>query len=329
MEDTHPIPTEAEIISIITERRNWGRWGPEDERGALNLITPESRLRALAAARTGEVISLSRPFPTWTGAGNIQPAQHFLQMHNNGGNNTSAESGEPSSGWAVDYYGISYHGVTATHMDALCHVWDGDGIYNGREPEEAIGYAGAKFGGIENWADGILTRGVILDVPRFRGTEYVTEETPVMGWELEEILKSEAIQVQPGDAVVVYSGRERWQAANPELPYGRYPVSYLPGCAPQNFTKPGLHASCLTFLRDHDFSTLVWDMIDATPYEYDIPFAVHSVIHAFGMAVVDNALLEPFATACAAQGRSDFLFTVTPLLVVGGTGSPVNPVAVL
>jgi kynurenine formamidase len=326
----HPIPTDDEIRALITGRRNWGRWGADDERGALNLITPETRLRALAAARTGETISLSRPLPTWTGAGNIQPAQHYMKMRNNGGNNARVDGGEElAGGWATDYYGIAYHGVTTTHIDALCHVWDGDGIYNGREPEEAITYDGATFGGIEQWSDGIITRGVLLDVPRHRGTHYVDEESPVMGWELEEIVKSQGLTIESGDAVIVYCGRERWQAAHPELPYGRYPVTYLPGGATQNFTKPGLHASCLGFLRDTDVSTLVWDMLDATPYAYDIPFSVHSAIHAFGLAVLDNALLEPVAASCAAQGRTDFLFMVAPLVVTGGTGSPVNPLAVL
>jgi kynurenine formamidase len=323
----HPIPTEAEIRAMLTDRRNWGRWGKDDQRGALNLITPKSRLRALAAVKMGVAISLSRPLPTWIGAGNSQPAEHYMKMHNSGVSEVS--DAEPAGGWAADYYGIAYHGVTTTHIDALCHVWDGDGIYNGRNPEQVITYDGATFGDIEQWADGIFTRAVMLDVPKFRGTEYVTEQSPVMGWELAEIAKQGAVNIQPGDAVVVYSGREKWQAANPESPYGRFPIAYLPGCTTQNFRKPGLHASCLAFLRDNDISTLVWDMLDATPCEYGIPFTVHSAIHAYGTAVVDNALLEPIANACSANNRVDFLLIVSPLVVSGGTGSPVNPIAVL
>jgi kynurenine formamidase len=325
----HPVPSESDVRSYLVDRRNWGRWGADDQRGAVNLVTTGSRLRALATARTGEAISLSRALPTWTGAGNIQPAQHYMKTAQNGGQNTVRSSPNPPGGWATDYYGMSYHGVTTTHIDALCHVWDGDGIFNGRQPERHITYDGATFGGIEQWSDGIVTRGVILDVPRFRGTEYVTQDAPVHGWELEEILDQRGIELQPGDAVCVYSGRERWQMDNPEKPYGRYPVSYLPSCSGHGFEKPGLHASCLPFLRDHDVASLVWDMLDMTPYQYDIPYSVHGAIHAYGIAMVDNALLEPLAATCAAQDRSDFLLVILPLVVNGGTGSPVNPLAIL
>lgn len=327
--EKHSVPTEAEIRSIIETRRNWGRWGADDERGALNLITPETRLRAIGAVRTGQALSLSRPLATWAAAGNSQPIQHYMKVKGGSDKSASDHAKGSSGGWATDYIGMAYHGVTTTHIDALCHVWDADGLYNGRRPEDAITYDGATFGGIDNWVDGIFTRGVLLDVPRWRGTEFVTDEAPVMGWELEEILRVQQLKVLPGDAVLVYSGREKWQASNPDKPYGRYPVTYLPGPGSIDFQKPGLHASCLKFLRDHDFSTLVWDMLDATPYGYDIAHSIHGAIHAFGIALVDNALLEPVAEVCNAQDRHDFLLTVSPLEIQGGTGSPVNPVAIL
>jgi len=143
----------------------------------------------------------------------------------------------------------------------------------------------------------------------------------VHGWELEDIARARGVRLAPGDAVCVYAGREAWQAANPERPYGR-PFGMGPN------ERPGLHVSCLEFLRDHDVSVLVWDMLDHLPVGYDIPWAVHAALFAYGVALVDNALLEPLARACAEEQRDEFMLIVAPLVVVGGTGSPANPLAV-
>jgi kynurenine formamidase len=119
----------------------------------------------------------------------------------------------------------------------------------------------------------------------------------------------------------VYCGREAWQAANPERPYSR---PFGPG----PLERPGLHVSCLPFLRDHDVSVLAWDMLDHLPIGYDIPWAVHAALFAYGVALLDNALLEPLARACVEEGRDEFMLVIAPLKVVGGTGSPANPIAV-
>ncbi len=305
-----PRPTEQEVRSYIRDRRNWGRWGKDDQRGAINLITPEKRAAAARLVRTGRTVSLSRPFPKDPAPNNAHPAQHYMRTHPRG-----------RGGFAADYYGISYHGFASTHIDALCHTWDDDGMWNGRDPKKAITFDGTTFGGIEQWADGIVTRGVMLDVPRHRGVPCVTYETPVHGWELEDIVAKRGLRLEPGDAVCVYAGREAWQHANPQNSYGR-------AISPATQERPGLHVSCLPFLRDHDVSVLVWDMIDHAPIGYDVSWAVHSAIFAYGIALVDNALLEPLARACIDEGRDEFMLMVAPLVVVGGTGSPANPLAV-
>ena len=91
--------------------------------------------------------------------------------------------------------------------------------------------------------------------------------------------------------------------------------------------RPGLHVSCLPFLRDHDVSVLVWDMLDALPIGYHIPWSVHACLFAYGVALVDNALLEPLAQACREEGRDEFMLIVATAHVIGGTGSPANPLA--
>jgi kynurenine formamidase len=304
------LPTEAEVKSWLTDRRNWGRWGPDDQRGAINLITPNKRAAAARLVRTGRSVSLSRPFPKQPGLNNYFPAQHYMRTLPRG-----------RGGFAADYYGIFYHGVASTHLDALCHTWDEQGMWNGRDPRQAVTFDGATFGSVEQWSEGILTRGVLLDVPRHRGVRYVTQDTPVHGWELEDIVRARGLRIEPGDAVAVYCGRERWQADHPDTPYGR-PFGGGPN------VRPGLHISCLPFLRDHDVAVLVWDMLDHLPIGYDVPWAVHAALFAYGVALLDNALLEPLAEACREEGRDEFLLVIAPLVVEGGTGSPVNPLAV-
>jgi kynurenine formamidase len=187
-------------------------------------------------------------------------------------------------------------------------------MWNGRNPDQVITFDGATWGSVEHWKEGIITRGVLLDVPRHRGQPFVTQDNPIHGWELEDIAKEEGITLEPGDALVVYGGRDKWNEVNP-----------IWGGNPNE--RPGLHASCLEFIRQSDCSLLVWDMMDFTPNGYDLSWTVHGAIFAYGIGLLDNALLEPLAEVCAEEGRYEFMLTVNPLRVVGGTGSPVNPIA--
>jgi kynurenine formamidase len=297
------VPTREEVLSYLRDRRNWGRWGDDDQRGAVNLITPEKRASAAALVRSGRAVSLSRDIPTAPGPTNPIPAEHWMRTVTRG-----------TGGYALDYYGIVYHGRAATHLDALCHVWDEEGLWNGHDPAREITMDGACWGAVQHWREGLTTRGVLLDVPRYRGEPFVTLEQPVHGWELEEVAAAQGVALEPGDAVAVYSGRETWQSAN--ATEGGY-----------DSPNPGLHASCLPFLRDNDIAVLLWDLMDANPNEYDIPWTVHGAVFAYGVALVDNALLQPLAEACVEEGRYEFMLTLAPLPVVGGTGSPVNPIA--
>ena len=289
-------PTQAEVESWYTDRRNWGRWGNDDELGAINLITDEKRLQATRLVRKGRRVSLSRVF---------EPPQHFVRT-----NPRRARAGQ--SGSVVDHLGFIYHGQTVTHIDALCHMWDVDGMWQGRDPAEGITTGGAQFGAITAWGDGIITRGVLLDVPRYRGQPYVTPGSPVQGWELEETARAQGVRVEPGDALLVHSGLEAFQrAGNP----------YAGG------DRPGLSASCAKFIRDSDVALLGWDMMDARPDPYGLAYPVHGILFNYGVALLDNALLGPIAEACAEEGRYEFMFMLLPLKVSHGTGSPANPIA--
>lgn len=297
------VPSREDVLGYLADRRNWGRWGADDQRGAINLITAEKRVAAARLVQSGRNVSLSREFPKNPGPGNTNPAQHFMRWFDRG-----------AGGAAIDYYGISYHGWVTTHIDALCHVWDEHGMWGGRMPNDVLTTQGTTWGDVTQWRDGIITRGVLLDVPRYRGEPHVTIEKPVHGWELEEVARSQGVNLEPGDALLVYSGREAWQAANPTWGGDRPP-------------SPGLHASCLPFIRDNDVAILGWDLMDASPNEYGVPWTVHGALFSYGVGLLDNSLLQPVAETCAEEGRYEFMLTIAPLRVVGGTGSPANPIA--
>ena len=287
------MPTPAEVESWYTDRRNWGRWGKDDQRGAINLITPQKSADAAGLVRTGRKVSMSRVF---------EPEQHFMRKN-------PRSSGASS---VVDYYGFIYHGQTITHIDALCHMWDNDGMWQGRDPDVEITTQGATFGAIDAWSDGIVTRGILIDVPNHRGTSHVTLDRPVHGWEIDEIATAQGVEVEPGDALLVYSGRDAFVRAGGDYGGG---------------DRPGLSATCAKFIRDHDVSLLGWDMMDARPDPFGLTFPVHGVLFNFGVALIDNAFLEPLAGACREEGRYEFMFMGLPLKVARGTGSPANPIA--
>lgn len=301
----------AAVAAYLREHSNWGRWGPDDELGTLNLVTPEKTREALGLVRSGRTLSLSRPIAVVSVGGDRPPASlETLTIPRDGG-----------AGSVIDTLTITCHDTANTHIDSLCHIWDGDGNWNGRRPEDIIGPTGVTFGSIEAYRGGIVTRGVLLDVPAHRGTESVTQDRPVTGDELFEIAAANGIEPRPGDAICVYSGRDRWDAAGTPWGTGSRDAA--------SSVRPGLDASCVRFLREVDAGLLVWDMMDMRPSGYDIPFTIHGTVWAFGLALLDNAELGPLAETLRAEGRHDFALCVAPLPIPGGTGSAVNPIALL
>jgi kynurenine formamidase len=229
---------------------------------------------------------------------------------------------------AWDYIGINYHGLSNTHIDAFCHIATEEGgqLYNGR-PASDVRITGARSGSIDKWRDGIVTRGVLYDIPPFRGVEYVTLDQPVHGWELEDCAKAQGVEPRPGDAVLIRSGSESWwrDAAGAPATGGSQTVPGVP-------ERPGVHPSALEFFHKYDTSILVWDLQDAGGLDYAQPGggAIHYIALPFmGMPLLDNAFLDPLGEACAQTGAYEFMFMCAPLVVWGGTGSPVNPLAVL
>jgi kynurenine formamidase len=307
MPQPEELPSEAQVAAWLREGRNWGRWGESDQRGAFNLITPETVVAAAGLVRTGVRLSLAHPLPTEPGPSTPYPTIHTMRRH---------DYGHPSgAGECNDTVTVTWHAPLVTHLDALCHVWDGDGMWNGRDPDAEIGLDGARWGALQHWREGFFCRGVLLDVPAHRGEPYVTQEAPVHGSELREIVAAQGIEPRAGDALVIHCGRTAY-----ERDHGRMRAD----------ERPGLHASCLPVIREWDCSVLLWDMQDLTPSGYDaVAWSIHPILYAFGVALVDSVILEPLAEECRRQARSDFLVVVAPLVIEGGTGCAVNPIVVL
>ena len=154
-------------------------------------------------------------------------------------------------------------------------------------------------------------------MPRHRGVDHVTLELPVHGWELQDIAAAQGVAAQPGDAVLVRMGATAFWAANPDFA--------------QPWAGPGLHGSALEFLYETNAALLGWDLMEAAGQEeYGAPsLPIHSIaIPYMGLPLLDNAIFDELAAACAELSRWEFLLVVAPLVVTGGTGSPVNPIAI-
>ena len=299
-------PTVEEYQAYRTRLSNWGRWGANDQLGTLNHITEETVCAAAGLVRAGRRVSCANPLATeqvLSGPRNPTPADHRMSI---------------GQGGCGDYIGVSYHGFVNTHIDAFCHIFTSDAqLYNGR-PAADVTEHGAESNSIDRWRSGIVTRGVLYDVVRRRGVDYVTFDQPVHGWELEDIAKAQGVTPRAGDAVLIRAGATAFWAAHPDFQ--------------PPWRAPGVHASALEFLYEHDVALLGWDLMEAPGQDdYRAPaLPIHSIaIPYMGLPLLDNANFEELAGVCAELGRWEFLFAVAPLVVNGGTGSPVNPIAIL
>lgn len=293
-------PTQDRVEGYFKELNNWGRWGNDDQRGTVNLITPARQAAARALVQTGRTVSLARDIGP-------QPA---LMYH------ATFPSKRERADVVLDRFDLVYHGYTITHIDALCHVaWDGE-LYNGRSFMDSVTAAGATWCPIDPLFDGITSRGVLLDVAAARPEGYVEVGKPVMPRELDAAAARAGVKVEPGDVVVVRSGQEAFERAHPD---------WVPRVSPH----PGLHISCLEWFREKDIAAIAWDMMDERPGGYPgFMMGTHLAIPFLGLALVDNTYPERLAAVCRELGRFEFLFTASPLRLCGSTGAPAHPLAI-
>ena len=286
---------DAEAIERLhRELSNWGRWGERDQLGTLNTITPEKRVAAAALVRSGRAVSCARELPTEAAPDNPQPVVHLM-------------TGTATEGYGGDYFALAPHGFATSHIDALCHIFHDGRLYNGH-PVERVTAHGALELAIDALREGIVSRGVLLDVPRLRGVPWLDAGEPIFPEELDAAEAAVGLRVEPGDVLLVRTGRWAQRAAEG------------PWVARERLA--GLHASCLPWLRERDVAALgsdgVSDVIPARAGDAGLP--IHSVaIVALGLHLLDNLDLEDLARACTEESRAEFHLTIAPLVLRRGT----------
>ena len=311
------IPTEQEILSWYQSLSNWGRWGADDERGTLNLITQEKRQQAASLAREGIVVSCARTIGYELSVDNAVPARHFMLTSGEG--DPALEKGRTG---ATDAFLLQPHGVSMTHLDAPAHSivradpaqpWT---LYNGKSARLVTTGAGATVGSIELAGGGIVSRGILLDIPRLRGVKWLEGSDPIFPEDLEGAEAAAGVRVGPGDILFARTGFPRRRA---EL-----------GARPPSDGISALQAACLPWLRERDVAVIGADTgNDVMPAQYpSIGLPVHGVgMGAIGLWILDNPDYEELAATCARLGRWEFQVILAPLKLSNATGSPVNPLA--
>lgn len=286
----------------------WGRWGAEDERGALNQIGPEEVRRATALVRTGEVIGLAQPLSPRTPVPRHRAGvQHF--MGRDGGDYAAGARRPGGFQFAEDTVVLPLH--IGTHIDALCHAWCDDRLYNGFPGGGTRSTTGALRCGVEKMGP-IVTRGVLLDAVRLRGAPLAPGES-IGREELARAADAAGVEIGKGDAVLIRTG---WQ----ESQEGRAEVSFE--------EEPGIDVEAALWLAERDVAVVGADnfAIEAIPFPPGTVFPVHQrLIRDHGIPLLEGLVLHHLA----ARGRGAFLFSAAALPLVGGTGSPLHPVAVL
>jgi kynurenine formamidase len=313
------IPTEQQILSWYRALSNWGRWGSDDELGTLNLITAAKRLQAANLVHEGIVISCARTIGYEPAADNQAPARHFMLVSGEG---EPAQNIGRSS--ASDAFLLAPHGVSMTHLDAPSHShvradpsqpWT---IYNGKPSKLVTTARGATIGSIELAGGGIVSRGVLLDIPRVRGVQWLEASDPVLPEDLDAAEAAQDVRVESGDILFVRTGFPRRRA---EL-----------GPRPAAEGICALQAACLPWLRERDVAVVGADTgNDVMPAQYPaIGLPIHGVgMGAIGLWILDNPDYEELAETCARLGRWEFQAVIAPLKLSSATGSPVNPLALL
>jgi kynurenine formamidase len=269
------------------------------------LITPEKRRQAAALVQEGVTVSLARLAIKEPADGSPPFVHKMVELPRREGDISSA----------ADEYSVQYHGFTQTHLDGLCHLVYRGKMYNGFTQDE-VTQGGARKLGIDVVRNGILTRCVLMDIPRLHGVGFLEAGRPITPDDLEAWERQAGVKVERGDAVLIRTGR--WARRRQEGPW-----DIMKGSA-------GLHVSCLPWLKQRDVAVVGSDLaLDVLPSGVEgVVLPVHwGVVVAMGVPILDNCDLEAVGEAAAARRRWSFLLTVAPLAVEGGTGSPVNPLA--
>ena len=296
----------AEFDALFQQVSNWGRWGKNDQLGSLNLLTPAKRKQALGLVKDAISVSLAHNPITEQAEDNPSPFEHTM--------NPSVS--RPLQTSLMDTYKVSYHGYAHSHIDALCHILYKDQTYNGYPRSEVETVKGCAKLGIENLKNGIITRGILLDIPRLKNLPYLEPGTPVYAEDLDAWERKTGLKIGAGDAIFLRTGR--WARREKLAPWS---VS-------QNAA--GFHASVASWIKARGVALIGSDdALDVAPSRVEgVTLPVHILmITALGINLLDNQDLEALAGTAARLNRWEFMLTVAPVPVTGGTGFPVNAIA--
>jgi len=300
---------EEGFAALFDALSTWGRWGEGDECGSLNHADAAAVVEGARVVREGRTFGLGHPLDTRASAHNEEPADHHMTML--GGD---AGSG---LGFTMDYVGLDYHHATHSHIDALCHTSYGGSLYNGFATASTVTTDGAASLSVEALKDGLVGRGVLLDVPGLRDRRWLEPGENVFREDLEAAERAQGVTVDAGDILLVRTGHGRRLA---EL-----------GDADAGGSVAGLHPTAMTFVADRRVIALGSDgNSDTAPSASPgVAFPIHVLaLNAMGVHLMDYLALEDLRDACISSGRWDFLFVAAPLRIEGGTGSPINPIAI-
>lgn len=313
--NTRRIPDEAQVLDWMESLSNWGRWGEDDQLGCLNLITQKKRIQAAALVQDGIPVSCARPISTDMNADVTFQVQRFMVDSGEGRMEDSPERQYARRG-AAEFIGMVFHGQSITHIDAMSHYsWKGN-LYNGKPANLITSRQGAQTHSIEAAYSGIITKGILLDLPKLRGVEYLDPNEPVMPLDLLEAEEAQGVKIEEGDILLVRTGNYKMRLANPPAQSGEPMTACQVACTPL-FKERGI--AMLGTDTSNDFR----------PSHYS---TVGSPLHTMclvtmGLWLIDNANLEELSEACARRNRYEFMLTLAPLRLRNVTGSPVSPIA--
>ena len=303
--------TRADVDALAQQLSNWGRWGPDDERGALNFITPAVSAAAAALVQDGVTVSCALELAKTPAADNPTPVMHFMT----GAGDVSGAGVLRGLEATGDGFMISPHGMANTHIDALCHILDQGKMYNGFDASAVLS-TGATRNSIMAGEEGLASRGVLLDIAALKGVDWLEPGDPIGVADLEAAEERQQVQVRSGDILLIRTGRDTRREAEGAWP----PFNGLAGLLME--TLPWIHEREVAILGCDGVSDLVPSNVE------DSPLPIHHIIITYmGVHLIDNARLGPLGQACAERNRWEFLLTIAPLRLVGGTASPINPIA--
>lgn len=299
---------------------NWGRWGADDELGTLNFITPGRILAATALPRLGQVISCALPFdqngPQTGAAGRHNPI-HYMLTH--GGDALAGAQDHFPGGFRYSDDAVTMPLQCGTQWDSLAHVFYDGKMYNDRDIRLVTGQGAAK-NGIDALRHGVVGRGVLLDLPRHLGVEWLEDGQAIGPELLDACAEAQGVAIGSGDILIVRTGMMTRCLAQ-----GSW-AGYVDGPA------PGLSIHCAGWIYEREVAAICSDTaaVEVSPSEAEGCIApLHMIcLRNTGVLFGEIFALDLLARACAEDGRHAFLFTAPPLPITGAVGSPINPLAI-